>query len=101
MNQKINVLYNKIKLANLETIKAKAYSEGYLDCIKDMLNNENNDLNKILSIKNDALIKREVYEELLPILEDILNDNVDTEKNVDNMHPSERARAFLERIGRT
>lgn len=99
---KLNFLISKIKQAREETIKAQSYADGYFDCIKDILNNEESDINKILEIKYDGKIRSEVYSELLPQLEDISkNINADLQQQeVASEHPSERARAFLERIGR-
>jgi non-homologous end joining protein Ku len=105
-------LVNQIKKAKEESIKASSYSDGYLDCIKDILNDEDSDFNKILTIKHDGKVRNEVYSEILPILEKTLEEFdlskkeatvtqqavVTTESSV--MHPSERARSFLERIGR-
>lgn len=109
MSQKLNALVSKIKSAKEETIKAKAYSEGYLDCIKDILNNEESDFNKIIDIKYDGTIRGDVYDELLPLIEDLAKElRVEqkieltsiVENKLDPEHPSERAKSFLERIGR-
>lgn len=105
---KLSSLISKIKSAQEETIKAVAYSEGYLDCIKDLLNEDANDLNKIMMVKYDGKVRGEVYSEILPRLEEIEKDEkpnstimveaVSSEPEI--MHPSDRARSFLERIGR-
>lgn len=104
----LSSLINKIKVAKEETVKAVSYSEGYLDCIKDMLNDESNDLNKIISVKYDGKVRNEVYSEILPILEkiekeveikDIPAQEIRSEEQTSN-HPSDRAKSFLERIGR-
>ena len=109
MNQKLNTLINKIKSAREETVKAKSYAEGYLDCIKDILNNEQNDLNKILEVKYDGTIRGDLYDEILPLIEDLAKDSISEQKNelgsiieskIDYNHPSDRAKSFLERIGR-
>jgi hypothetical protein len=109
MSQKLNSLINKIKTAREETVKAKSYSEGYLDCIKDILNNEQSDFNKIIEIKYDGTIREDVYNELLPLIEDLEKEFKLEKKNeltsvietkVESDHPSDRARSFLERIGR-
>lgn len=105
-------LVNQIKKAKEESIKASSYSDGYLDCIKDILNDEDSDFNKILTIKHDGKIRNEVYSEILPILERTIEEfdlvkkesitaqtsTVPVESSA--MHPSDRARSFLERIGR-
>jgi hypothetical protein len=100
---KLNQLISKIKQAREETIKAQSYADGYFDCIKDILNNEESDINKILEIKYDGKIRNDVYTEMLLQLEDLSKSSVaevvhQPEKSSD--HPSERAKAFLERIGR-
>lgn len=105
---KLSGLISKIKNAHEETIRAVAYSEGYLDCIKDLLNENSNDLNKIMMVKFDGKVRGEVYSEILPMLEDIEKEEntssgvvleaVSSEQEM--MHPSDRARSFLERIGR-
>jgi hypothetical protein len=103
---KLSGLISKIKNAHKETIKAVAYSEGYLDCIKDLLNEDSNDLNKIMIVKYDGKVRGDVYSEILPMLEDIekeensgvMLESVSSQPEV--MHPSDRARSFLERIGR-
>lgn len=108
MSSKLSSIISKIKLAKEETQKAVAYSEGYLDCIKDMLNDEANDINKIMNVKYDGKVRGEVYSEILPLLEDIQksekeNSNITLESRLEEgsvMHPSDRAKSFLERIGR-
>ena len=103
---KLSGLISKIKNAHEETIKAVAYSEGYLDCIKDLLNEDSNDLNKIMIVKYDGKVRGEVYSEILPMLETIereensgvILESVSSEP--EEMNPSDRARSFLERIGR-
>jgi len=103
---KLSGLISKIKNAHEETVKAVAYSEGYLDCIKDLLNEDSNDLNKIMMVKYDGKVRGEVYSEILPTLEEIdrgetsgvILEAVSSDPEV--MHPSDRARSFLERIGR-
>jgi hypothetical protein len=103
---KLSGLISKIKNAHEETVKAVAYSEGYLDCIKDLLNEDSNDLNKIMMVKYDGKVRGEVYSEILPTLEEIdrgetsgvILEAVSSDSEV--MHPSDRARSFLERIGR-
>ena len=59
-------------------------------------------------VKYDGKVRGEVYSEILPTLEDFEKDDkfnsnvaieaVEEESSV--MHPSDRARSFLERIGR-
>ena len=103
-------LINQIKKAKEESIKASSYSDGYLDCIKDILNDESSDFNKILSIKHDGKVRAEVYSEILPILESVSLELDSIKKEGEQvasqpaetsfMHPSERSRSFLERIGR-
>ena len=105
---KLSGLISKIKNAHEETVKAVAYSEGYLDCIKDLLNEDSNDLNKIMMVKFDGKVRGEVYSEIIPMLEDIekeekVNATISIEavsSEPEMMHPSDRARSFLERIGR-
>ena len=107
-NSELSSLIKKIRNAKEETTKAVAYSEGYLDCIKDMLNNDGNDLNKIMGVKYDGKVRGEVYSEILPILEraekeELPNESISIETTASDyaaMHPSDRARSFLERIGR-
>lgn len=106
-------LISQIKNAKSESNKAVSYSEGYLDCLKDMLNDDCNDLNKIIMVKYDGKVREEVYSEILPILESISDQNkpgqsaptstgITSEENAEYsaMHPTDRARSFLERIGR-
>lgn len=103
---KLSGLISKIKNAHEETIKAVAYSEGYLDCIKDLLNEDSNDLNKIMIVKYDGKVRGEVYSEILPMLEAIEKEEVSevileaVSSEPEAMHPSDKARSFLERIGR-
>ena len=112
MKQKSNLsgLISKIKNSQKETVKAVAYSEGYLDCIKDILNESSNTLVEIMNVKYDGKVRGEVYAEILPMLEELENqektnsapsvvlESVVSESEM--MHPSDRARSFLERIGR-
>ena len=71
-------------------------------------NSVGNDLNKIMGVKYDGKVRGEVYSEILPILEkaekeESLNESVSIETTASDytaMHPSDRARSFLERIGR-
>jgi hypothetical protein len=106
MKSSITSLISKIRASQEETTKAVAYSEGYLDCIKDMLSEELNDLNKIMSVKYDGKVRGEVYSEILPMLEGIEKEESASEQPIvviesePVMHPSDRARSFLERIGR-
>jgi hypothetical protein len=106
-------LISQIKNAKSESSKAVSYSEGYLDCLKDILNDDCNDLNKIIMVKYDGKVREEVYSEVLPILEAINSQNLpgqevssptgivsDETSESSVMHPSDRARSFLERIGR-
>ena len=105
---KLSSLILKMKIAKEETTKAVAYSEGYLDCIKDLLGDDSTDLNKILLVKYDGKVRGEVYSEILPVLEDLERDDKFNstvaieapEEESSIMHPSDRARSFLERIGR-
>ena len=105
---KLSSLISKMKIAKEETTKAVAYSEGYLDCIKDLLGDDSTDLNKILLVKYDGKVRGEVYSEILPVLEDLEKDDKFNstvaieapEEESASMHPSDRARSFLERIGR-
>jgi hypothetical protein len=106
---KLSSLISKMRIAKEETTKAVAYSEGYLYCIKDLLGDESSDLSKIMMVKYDGKVRGEVYSEILPVLEDLEKDDkfnssvmveaVEEESSV--MHPSDRARSFLERIGRS
>jgi hypothetical protein len=106
--EKLSSLISKMKIAKEETTRAVAYSEGYLDCIKDLLGDDSNDLNKILLVKYDGKVRGEVYSEILPVLEDLERDEKFNsgvvieapEEESSVMHPSDRARSFLERIGR-
>lgn len=106
---KLSSLISKMRIAKEETTKAVAYSEGYLDCIKDLLGDESSDFSKILMVKYDGKVRGEVYSEILPVLEDLekddkFNPNVaieSVEEESAAMHPSDRARSFLERIGRS
>jgi hypothetical protein len=107
MSVKLSSLIKRIKAAKSEAEKASLYSEGYLDCIKDLLNEETNDINKMIGIKFDAKIREEVYSEILPTLEDIesssqpiQNTSALEQPPLEGMHPSDRAKSFMERIGR-
>lgn len=101
---KLNSLISKIKQAREETIKAQSYADGYFDCIKDIINEESSDINKIIEIKYDGKIRSDVYNEILPQLEEIakqsLSEGPSQQTEVIYDHPSDRAKAFLERIGR-
>jgi len=110
----VNLLKNllaKIQVAHGESVKAVAYSEGYLDCIKDMLNDDINDFNKIVAVKYDGKVRCEVYDEIISALNLVMASDSVTEKilttqkqesaeNSHAMHPSDKAKSFLERIGR-
>jgi len=58
---KLSSLISKMKIAKEETTRAVAYSEGYLECIKDLLGDDSNDLNKILLVHYDCKASGEVY----------------------------------------
>jgi hypothetical protein len=107
MSTKLSSLIKRIKTAKAEAEKASLYSEGYLDCIKDLLNEEENDINKMIGIKFDGRIREEVYSEILPVLEDIdlsyqtlPKVQASEQSQAEGMHPSDRAKSFMERIGR-
>lgn len=63
----------------------------------------------MLMIKYDGKVRGEIYSEILPFLEEFekeneLSSNViieNREEESSAMHPSDRAKSFLERIGRT
>jgi hypothetical protein len=111
---KLSNLVSNIKNSQKETTKAIAYSEGYLDCIKDLLNGNANDLIRIIEVKYDGKVRAEVYSEILPTLEQLEKEEKEEKSDVQTstvvlesvvseaeaMHPSDRARSFLERIGR-
>lgn len=108
-NDSLTNLINKIKAAKEESVKAVAYSEGYLDCIKDMLNDSENDINKIISVKYDGNVRNEVYTEVLSVLRLLQSKNISETSKVSEVivadksvaiHPSDKAKSFLERIGR-
>lgn len=100
-NFKINILLSKLNAAKEESLKAESYAEGYLDCIKDLLNDEAKELNNILSIKYDGKIRKEIYSELIPLVEDLQKDNQleqeSSNSSISN-HPSDRAASFLQRV---
>jgi len=107
---KLDELINRIKISQDESKKAHSYADGYLDCLKDIMIESQGEVSKIFNIKNDGNIRMQVYSEILPILEEITKeveslDSNDTKINNDStngefVHPSERARNFLQRIGK-
>jgi hypothetical protein len=105
---KLSTLIAKMKAAHEETIKATAYHDGYLDCIKDILSEDSQSLNQLIRTKYDSVIRQEIYSELLPMLEAIATEQeviqVKSEPSTATestaMHPTDRARSFLERINR-
>jgi hypothetical protein len=105
---KLSTLIAKMKAANLETVKATAYHDGYLDCIKDILSEDSQSLNELIKSKYDSKIRGEIYSELLPLLESVANEqeiiSVKSEPSSPTestaLHPTDRARSFLERINR-
>lgn len=44
--QKLSNFISKMKIAKEESLRAVAYSEGYLDCMKDLLSDESSDFKK-------------------------------------------------------
>lgn len=113
--EKLSLLIDKIKISQEESQKAESYADGYLDCLKDIMLEKQGEVGKIFDVRYDGNIRMKVYSEIIPVLNDILNDlNVSEreekkeEKIVEQhsnesseyIHPSERARAFLQRIGR-
>ena len=107
---KLDELINRIKISQDESKKAHSYADGYLDCLKDIMIENQGEVSKIFNIKNDGNIRMQVYSEILPILEEITKDikslesnniKVNTDPTNDEfIHPSERARNFLQRIGK-
>ena len=99
-NFKINMLLSKLNASKDESIKAESYANGYLDCLKDLLNDDAKELSNILSIKYDGKIRSEIYSEIIPLIEDAAKDGSshNTESVSQNMHPSDRAASFLQRV---
>jgi len=101
-NFKINMLLSKLSAAKEESLKAEAYANGYLDCLKDLLNDDAKDFSNILSIKYDGKIRAEVYSEIIPVVEDALKDpsggNIQEVTSPVSNHPSDRAASFLQRV---
>jgi hypothetical protein len=104
----LELLLKKINDANKESIKANSYSDGYLDCIKDILDDNLGDLSHVLKVKHDGKVRNEVYSEIIPVIEkaisqsevSVMEQKVDSSAEESFMHPQERTRSFLERIGR-
>lgn len=99
-NFKINMLLSKLNAAKEESLKAESYADGYLDCLKDLLNDDAKELSNILSIKYDGKIRFEIYSEIIPAIEDATKEAsvVSAEAPSSNMHPSDRAASFLQRV---
>ena len=108
----LELLLKKINDANSESIKASSYSDGYIDCIKDILNHNLCDLSDVIRLKHDGEIRTEVYSEVMPVIQKAINeiDAVSAElkqpalqsviADESFLHPQERTRSFLERICR-
>lgn len=88
----------KIETSKLESIKSVEYSAGYFDCLKDILDQKITELNNVMTIKYDGLVRQKVYEEILPILNGISKENIETPVEEEPEHPSVRAQSFLNRI---
>lgn len=95
---RLKSLIVKIETSKLESIKAVEYSAGYFDCLKDILDQKITELNNVMTIKYDGLVRQKVYEEILPILNSISKENIETPAEEELEHPSVRAQSFLNRI---
>ncbi len=93
--ERLTSLIVKIEKSKLESIKATEYSTGYFDCLKDIIDQKITELNNVMTIKYDGVVRQKVYDEILPILNDIAK-NEDIEEPAE--HPSVRAQNFLNRI---
>lgn len=96
--ERLKNLIIKIETSKLESIKAVEYSAGYFDCLKDILDQKITELNNVMTIKYDGLIRQKVYDEILPILHSISKDGVEATPEEPVEHPSVRAQNFLNRI---
>jgi hypothetical protein len=96
--ERLKSLIIKIETSKLESIKAVEYSAGYFDCLKDILDQKITELNNVMTIKYDGLIRQKVYEEILPILHSIAKEDTDLQQTEPAEHPSVRAQNFLNRI---
>lgn len=98
---RLNSLVVKIETSKLESIKSVEYSAGYFDCLKDILDQKITELNNVMTIKYDGVVRQKVYDEILPILNTIIKEDFDkkSEKVEESVeHPSVRAQNFLDRI---
>lgn len=96
--ERLKGLIVKIEVSKLESIKAVEYSEGYFDCLKDILDQKISEFNNVMTIRHDGLIRQKVYEEILPILNSIVKEGTETAAEEPPEHPSVRAQNFLNRI---
>lgn len=105
--KKLQSLSGSIEKANLESIKAQSYADGYLDCIKDIISGENVEFSKILEVKFDGKSKTEAYSDIAKVVTEMIKyvDQQPEQKNQYqenefSIHPNDRAQKFLERINK-
>jgi len=100
---KLNIIANSVDVAKTESSKSNLYYDGYFDCIKDLLSDDNSFFMNLLEKKFEGKAKQEAYEDVSSLLSSlkVFIENLpefSAQETTDfSIHPNERAQRFLER----